>query len=693
MNPNNADKTNLTSASAWSFINRTVEVRSAKADGEGYLEIQDVDLTSEPGKAIIIATASEEDLDAIYDSEDASVTNSGNGKEILVALRANDKSQSGASRIITSDYSIVDFQTLYDFRVAKLHKVDEPTTNDANRYYPETWAANRVVTENDAADASFVYTESLDLNTIAEAWAIKSKHISLVEAGFEKYLTYKFTETGVEGSDGTVQDRYTSINVNDENGHYIMTVDEAPKEAGVEGPNRAAIGRKPVVHVEAFFKDGDTETKIADGYIIIEVLENNRPKLPVLEVKVTAEQVGIVEYTQLPEGRANWAAPNTDPEWQTEYTFNWERVNDEIYSIVGVPADYFAELYDETGVVVTYGESNLASADGVRVQIVPFNSDQTLTDGLIDLQFNNQVYIPENKLENTDKVTISIPSIDNTLYRDIKITLTYTVQDNCNEPEFANPEYAADKVQTVRGTLDDSGRLVMQTTLSEAFSNYLNNFGNNNHNYYFCQNPDVDPVYGVEIVPIQPFAQPGEDYVYDYRDQTIALTTPLGEYGDMNEVRSVPVRLVAMRANGTNHWFDYTVEFRSPFLVSAAPQPISIPSDQPVETLDFAELVDITMVTGGKVVWDGHKGGFISEVGSQYGLSASDFNITYSISGYDPNYLEIDETTGLITWKNAGSVLDADIPVYVTVHLEVPGIVISETTITVTLLKTTIVGE
>ena len=148
-----------------------------------------------------------------------------------------------------------------------------------------------------------------------------------------------------------------------------------------------------------------------------------------------------------------------------------------------------------------------------------------------------------------------------------------------------------------------------------------------------------------------------------------------------------------MRANGTNHWFDYTVEFRSPFLVSAAPQPISIPSDQPVETLDFAELVDITMVTGGKVVWDGHKGGFISEVGSQYGLSASDFNITYSISGYDPNYLEIDETTGLITWKNAGSVLDADIPVYVTVHLEVPGIVISETTITVTLLKTTIVGE
>ena len=684
LNPSNADLTNLKDKAAWSFINRTVEVRSAAADKKGYLNIQDVDLTTEAGKAIITSTVSGVDIDAMYDSEDAGA-GQGNGKEILVALRADDKSQNGASRVITSDYSIVDFIALKDFKIAKLHLLDNPSVNtDANRYYPEEWdVENKVVTDMDVADASFVYTEELNLNTLAEAWAIQNVHVSLVEAGFEKYLSYKFTETGVKGSDETVQDIYTSINQN-EDGDYIMTVDQAPAEAGVEGPNRAAIGRKPVVHVEAFFN----ETKIADGYIIIEVLENDRPVLPVLEINKT---ITDINYVELPEGRPGMSYPI---DWKTAYTFDWKTVNDEIYSIVGVPADYFAELYNEAGVVIAYGEKGASMAAGVQVVIDPFNSDPTLTDGLMYLQLNNMVYIPEGKMENTDKVTIFIPSTDNTLYRDIKVTLTYTVVDKCNKPAFNEDQYVTNNVQIVRGTLDENGKLVMKTTLAEAFEDYLDNFGNANHNYYFCQNPEADPVYGVEIVPITPFAQPGQASVADYRDQTIALTTPLGYYGDMNEVRSVPVRLVAMRANGTNHWFDYTVEFRSPFLVTAAPQPIEIPTNKPVETKNFAELVEVTLINGNQPVWDGDKGGFQSNA-TTYGLQASDFKFTYRIANGEDQQgrLSIDANTGLITWSNDGTRLLNDTPAHVIVTMEVNGIIISETSITITLLKTDVAGE
>ena len=297
-------------------------------------------------------------------------------------------------------------------------------------------------------------------------------------------------------------------------------------------------------------------------------------------------------------------------------------------------------------------------------------------------------------LENTDKVTIFIPSTDNTLYRDIRITITYTVEDDCAKPEFNKEMYVTDDVQIVRGTKDESGKLVMKTTLAEAFEGYLDNFGNANHNYYFCQNPEADPVYGVEIVPITPFAQPGQASVADYRDQTIALTTPLGYYGDMNEVRSVPVRLVAMRANGTNHWFNYTVEFRSPFLVTAAPQPIEIPTNKPVETKNFAELVEVTLINGNQPVWDGDKGGFQSNA-TTYGLQASDFKFTYRIANGEDQQgrLSIDANTGLITWSNDGTRLLNDTPAHVIVTMEVNGIIISETSITITLLKTDVAGE
>ena len=529
LNPNNADLTNLQDKSAWSFINRTVEVRSA-ADETNLLEIKDIDL-SEAGKVIVTSVTTEEDPSATYTDTD--------NKEILVALRANDKTQSGADRIITSDYSIVDYELLNDFAIAKKHKL--PITSNTERYYTEVKPS--VVDDTEGAfDAWFIYTDQLNLNTLAEAWAKSNKHISLAEAGFEEYLTYTFEETKVKGVDGTEQDYYTTITEN-EDGDYIMTVDAGP--AGT--PTEAAIGRRPVVKANAFING----TKIAEGYIVIEV--RRTPVTEIEEYPVPDKNVSV-NYTTLPDAG----------DWKQVYSFNWATVNDEIYREVGIAPEDFASLYDYAN--TTYSPEAEVT-DGVKVVVNPFNSDPTLTDGLIELYLNDQVYIPNGAKEGNGTVKVTIPAYDNTAYPDIVITINYTVVDDCVEPVL-NPNYASNNTQVVRGTLDKTSatpQWIMKTTMAEAFVDYLADFGNGNHTYEFRL---TTPRSDVAISPIDGTT------VTDFRQQTIELVTELAE----NEVRRVNVQLVEKRDNGTEHYFSYIVEFRSPFDINVA-EPIACIAD------------------------------------------------------------------------------------------------------------------
>ena len=111
LNPKNADTTNLKEPAAWSFINRTVEVRSAKPDENNFLEVTNISF-AEAGKVTVTSVASKELADASNSKTD--------NKEVLVALQANDKTVDGKDRIVTSDYSIVDFETLNDFAIAQI---------------------------------------------------------------------------------------------------------------------------------------------------------------------------------------------------------------------------------------------------------------------------------------------------------------------------------------------------------------------------------------------------------------------------------------------------------------------------------------------------------------------------------------------------------------------------------------------
>ena len=521
LNPKNADTTNLKEPAAWSFINRTVEVRSAKPDENNFLEVTNISF-AEAGKVTVTSVASKELADASNSKTD--------NKEVLVALQANDKTVDGKDRIVTSDYSIVDFETLNDFAIAKKHKLP---LADADRYYPETFGT---VTDATTVDANMVYTGELNLNTLAEAWATSETHISLVDAGFGKYLTYKFEETKIKGTDGTEQDYYTSIEQKEDGNYYISVDDAADGE-----PNEAAISRKPVVKATAYLNGEE----IAVGYIVIQITRTAQVNPDPIEI---TKEGGDIMYSTLPDSPA-WSTSSNNT-----IVFTWQEVNDQIYSVVGIPAEDFALRYDQANTTYKITNYDGVTDNGVSVTIRPFNSNATLTDGLVYVQFNDLADIEEGLKDGAGKVEVVIPAFDPTSYPEIHITINYNIHDDCTEAQLID-DYATNKTQIVRGQVI-GGNLTMQTRLVEAFEDYLKDFANKHHTYYFTLASGAPTTY-VEIDPANPAAA-----AQTFADQIIKLTQEL-----TTKSLDVPVRFVAVRDCGTNHYLDYTVQFRNPFII------------------------------------------------------------------------------------------------------------------------------
>ena len=641
LNPKNADTTNLKTIDAWSYLNRTVEVRSAKPDESNFLEVTNISF-AEAGKVTVTSVASKEIADASNSNTD--------NKEILVALQATDKTADGKERIVTSDNSIVDFETLNDFAIARKHKLPLP---DAQRYYPQTFST---VTDATAVDAYMVYTSELNLNTLAEAWATSEYHISLYEAGFGKYITYTFEETKIKGADGTEQDYYTTINKKDD-GNYYMTVDNGP--AGT--PNEAAISRKPVVKATAYI-NGEA---IAVGYIVIQITRTAQINPDPIEI---TKDAGDIMYSTLPDSPA-WStgADNT-------FLFTWQEVNDEIYSVIGMPAEEFAIRYDEAGTTYKIVNFEGKTDNGVNVNIRPFNTTATLTDGLVYVQFNDMADIKEADIDGPGHVEVVIPAVDPTTYPDIHITINYNIHDDCTEAQLID-DYATNKTQIVRGQVI-GGNLTMQTRLVEAFVDYLDGFANKHHTYYFTLASGAPTTY-VEIDPANPAAA-----AQTFEDQIIKLTQEL-----KTKSLDVPVRFVAVRDCGTNHYLDYTVQFRNPFIIEVE-TPVELETPVGLATTDdFADRIKVFFEVGHKLVWE-HKAG--NALFDEYFDSDSKFEFTYAIkAGEDQNgRLTIDPATGLITWSNDGSGLYNDITVHVIVTLNVDGVGTISEEIPVTLLKT-----
>ncbi len=602
LNPGNA-RINFETMS-FSFIDRKVAVRAA-GDNNSFLSV--VGTPVHNGDELIV-TAKANSIKALAANE-----------HNIVALQAVED-----NRAIVSDYVIINSEELKNYGIAK--EEDSKPLNPTV-YYTTTEPTS--VSAATTADAELVYNQSLDLKTVSEAWA-KDVDKSLVEAGFSEYLTYKFSETKVKGEDDTEQDYYTSVT---EDG--IMTVDNA---------NVAAIGRKPVVKVEAFING----KLIATGYIVVEVRRAPSVDLTPLEITKNIE----IEYTELPIDGSY--AYNLDEDCK----YKWQDVNDEIYTALQIPAEEFESRYN--------AGTAAPAITGIDVKVNELNDNGTKTDALVEIGFNNTVLVKDGSF------TVTYKAKNEKADRDIVITYNYKVTDNCAVPEFA-PEYVSNNVHTVKGKLVN-GRWQLQATMAEAFEGYLAEYGEPNHTYNF------------EFVPMTP-EQTGATIsnTGNFKTQEIALDGELT--GASKEFKVV---LVATRANGEKHnVVAYTVRFETPIMLEVTD--IALETKVEPSTADFWDHLVVTETISGEVLYNGPENQtWNTDALNRFGLTTGDFDFTYGVADDQNGNLTVEVADGeahILTWDNEGSVLLQNILVNSEVNMTVSGIVDLDVNGNITLLK------
>ena len=601
LNPGNA---RINEEMEFSFIDRKVAVRAA-GDNNSFLSV--VGTPVHNGDELIV-TAKANSIKALAANE-----------HNIVALQAVED-----NRAIVSDYVIINSEELKNYGIAK--EEDSKPLNPTV-YYTTTEPTS--VSAATTADAELVYNQSLDLKTVSEAWA-KDVDKSLVEAGFSEYLTYKFSETKVKGEDDTEQDYYTSVT---EDG--IMTVDNA---------NVAAIGRKPVVKVEAFING----KLIATGYIVVEVRRAPSVDLTPLEITKNIE----IEYTELPIDGSY--AYNLDEDCK----YKWQDVNDEIYTALQIPAEEFESRYN--------AGTAAPAITGIDVKVNDLNDNGTKTDALVEIGFNNTVLVKEGSF------TVTYKAKNEKADRDIVITYNYKVTDNCAVPEFA-PEYVSNNVHTVKGKLVN-GRWQLQATMAEAFEGYLAEYGEPNHTYNF------------EFVPMTP-EQTGATIsnTGNFKTQEIALDGELT--GASKEFKVV---LVATRANGEKHnVVAYTVRFETPIMLEVTD--IALETKVEPSTADFWDHLVVTETISGEVLYNGPENQtWNTDALNRFGLTTGDFDFTYGVADDQNGNLTVEVADGeahILTWDNEGSVLLQNILVNSEVNMTVSGIVDLDVNGNITLLK------
>ena len=173
----------------------------------------------------------------------------------------------------------------------------------------------------------------------------------------------------------------------------------------------------------------------------------------------------------------------------------------------------------------------------------------------------------------------------------------------------------------------------------------------------------------------------------DWEDQVIALTSPLTQ----NErYRDYAVEMVAACVNGESCTKTFTVRFVRPFNASIA----AVSLKTLTATADQADIAKLVVIkdTDNRVVYEN---GALTTLGTDtYKLNADVLTFEYAIAytaDSEASFggrLEIDPTTGLLTWLNKGGDLQTDKHATAEAVITIPDLATIRANGTVTVLST-----
>ncbi len=460
-----------------SFINRVVTSR-ADGDNKTLLNIASFDVEGANATGVLNVKAT------INKTRVA-----GNGDDIAAFQLWNGQTP------FTTDY-IAPKTTAIDAVI-----VNPVATKQANRpvqYYKRNYAIvnggetsafiQNIVSLTDAPNLEVVYTESLDLATLVDLYSI-NKSAFLTNLDFNREcMSYEFS----------LPKEYLSNDAQRTNQQWFAQLDgsviKVNKENLSNGPT-PAIGRTPVVRVDAFMKDNSNESTrlVASSYIKLKFVEQpSTPGQPInYEPFYMAERQ--YEYHALDNNNKTLVGQ-----------MGWQDVNNQIYGIAQLSSSNFWNFYggtnDQYEVEISTTEKNGAkkvlnagnitatanntftlAQDGIFCQVT-LGSGETQTSN-IKFEIDNKV-----KTQNTYKdvnnkgaeyvITITIKSDNNLRRGDVKVIQKFYVSEVCKRYRFNELYELGDfsfngtnynNCVVTKGKPNASGAWKLEMNISEVF--------------------------------------------------------------------------------------------------------------------------------------------------------------------------------------------------------------------------------
>lgn len=616
LNPNNASIEGWD----WSIIDRKAVTR---AEGDNVNDLLAINEISRGDGEMIVSLKSKKSIADLNEDE--------------IAIFALNGTNTANGNNIASDYAKVTSEDLKNFAIVNESMPREFVTKYA---YPTT----EPQVNTDRNDAKLVYTESIDLNTLAWTWAkdIDSYHGVMLEDLDIDGLTYEFSKPEKYlGSDGiTNQQEFVNLDGS------IVTVNDYAT---------AAIGRTPIFLVKALVNG----TVVATGYIKLEIVKSApEPDKP---DEILTVDCGTINYGDIVDGKVI-------------AELDWTRVN-KFYSKYGLTAETFGKLYNDAEITKTETGVDMVGDAWMNNQTTTAPATITMTDKVAVMGLQEAVRTAEITFKTKE-------GVDKTKYPNVVVRFTYTIKDTTVFPALnddyridVNGDGVKDNVVKVKGQLEGS-KWAMVSGIKEHFTEYLNGY-KRSANHYDLYATLVAGQTGAEITPAKTTSGNQAQGKETVMAQEIKLTTEL-----INAYKDYAVNFNVRLANGEDTTYTYTVRFERPYTVKV--------SDVVLETL-LAEAS--TDELSKKVVIYGPQGEKVYE----NGVVTADGKNTYKFdqSGYSIEYkdltgstedtwasfggnLKLDKTTGKISWYNQGTALQKDKLAHSNVVVTIPDVAVIE---------------
>ena len=444
-----------------------------------------------------------------------------------------------------------------------------------------------------------------------------------------------------------------------------------------------AIGRRPVVRVDAFLTNNAGAKKlVASAYIRLEIVERDPVTVSAHNIELGAAK--SYEYHALKA---------TDTEVAN---MAWSRINNEIYGAESLTATNFWNYYGSTAdtyevKVITYNKTTGNEEVLLDERAVP--SDRVYTNNTdipgislrIDLNANagttSVIKVGTNNMVKTEnsykdmgngaqyKVIITIKSDDQTQHGHFILTQVFNVKDDCKYYEF-NPNYYHNSWNSVAGDYIIVKGKVDATAATWKLTSQLS------EHFKMIGGQNIFAYYGTATDPVEN-VQPNS-LVFDWTE-TDAL--PAGNIRTDETLKLDHAMSVSEEIKNMNYQFKlkngeicktaYKVVFVNPF-VAGSPAAVTLHGNAPggAQTVATAPSVIVKDKYGDDIYkWNATASRLDLTTKATNDYRVADPTIRYDWVR-DANYnsfrsqltnpatqLQLNNTTGMVTWDNEGATL------------------------------------